>query len=124
MKLSRCGICSRSEGTSVEPSRAGSRMKCVLSKMMVTTWVTFPRGELSWQPPAAVSAGVATASFAAAPVADKAAAPFGAAHAGAIGEKAKITAVPMARALRCQLDPALAPEPSLFSAAQLERDFI
>src|ERR1700756_2630051 len=118
MKLSRCGICSRSEGTSVEPSRAGSRMRCVLSKMMVTTWLTFPRGELSWQPPA----GVATASLAVAPVADNAAAPFGAAHAGAIGEKAKTTAVPMARALRCQLDPALAPETSLFSAAQLERD--
>src|SRR5258708_35576960 len=62
MKLSKWGICSRSEGTSVEPSRAGSRWKCVLSKMMVTTCWTFRRGELSWQLPAGVAgAGCACA---------------------------------------------------------------
>jgi hypothetical protein len=59
----------------------------VLSKIMVTTWLTFPHGELSWQLPAAVSAGVATASFAAASVAVEAVAPAGAAHAGATGER-------------------------------------
>jgi hypothetical protein len=39
-----------SEGTRVESSRAGPRMKFVWSKMMVTTWLTCPRGEWSWQP--------------------------------------------------------------------------
>src|SRR5258708_39662154 len=64
MKLSKWGICSRSEGTSVEPSRAGSRWKCVLSKMMVTTCVIFPRGELSWQSPAGLAgAGGARAAM-------------------------------------------------------------
>src|SRR5215469_903497 len=89
-------------------------MKCVLSKMMVTTCLTFPRGELSWQPAAEASAGSA-ATFVDAPAADRAAAPAGAAHAGAKGENARSTAVPMARAFRSQLAIELASEPSLFS---------
>src|ERR1700746_1064431 len=119
MKLSRCGICSRSEGTRVEPSRAGSRLKCVLSKMMVTTWLTFPRGELSWQPPTGLGAG--GAGLAAASFAD---APAGGAHARAAGDKARRTAVPRARAWRQGLDQAFAPEPSLFSCAEFGRNFI
>src|ERR1700751_763390 len=121
MKLSRCGICSRSDGTSVEPSRAGSRLKCVLSKMMVTTWLTFPRGELSWQPPTGLGAGgagLAAASFADAATTGKAAAPAGAAHAGDTGDKARSTAVPRAIAWWWGLAQALATEPSLFSCAE------
>src|ERR1700751_1114230 len=101
MKLSKCGICSRSEGTSVEPSRAGSRLKCVLSKMMVTTCWTFPRGEFSWQPPEGLGCAAAA----------EAAGPAGAAHAGATGDNARNTAVPAAMALRCQVAQPLTPEP-------------
>src|SRR3974390_252460 len=118
MKLSRCGICSRSEGTSVEPSRAGSRLKCVLSKMMVTTWLTFPRGELSWQPPAALeaaAAGNAGVSFVAAPA--------GAADAGTTAKKASAMALPKARAWRCQLAQAVANESLLFLVSELGRNF-
>jgi hypothetical protein len=58
IKLSRWGICSRSEGTSVEPLRAGSRWKCVLSKMMVTTCLIFPFGEFNSQPAAGPGNGM------------------------------------------------------------------
>src|ERR1700730_11092200 len=57
IKLSRWGICSRSEGTSVEPLRAGSRWKCVLSKMMVTTCLMFPFGEFTSHPSAGPGIG-------------------------------------------------------------------
>src|SRR5215471_15481193 len=129
MKLSRCGICSRSEGTSVEPSRAGSRLKCVLSKMIVTTWLTFPRGELSWQPAAELKAGVAAATRAAAPRAGEVSAPVGPAHARAIGYTAKNTAVPRASARRPQLSQLLVFEPPVFRSAKflpakIERNFI
>src|SRR5215475_12944207 len=124
MKLSRCGICSRSEGTSVEPSRAGSRMKCVLSKIMVTTWLTFPRGELSWQLPAALGASTrAAANFVAPPAVGKGTGPAGAAHADVTGDKLRSTAVPTATALRCQLG-AAAPESPLVSFAKVGRNFI
>src|ERR1700719_1606523 len=77
MKLSKWGICSRSEGTSVEPSRAGSRWKCVLSKMMVTTRLMFPFGEFNWQRTAAGGGvGAGAGALAGAGVAD---------HAGATG---------------------------------------
>jgi hypothetical protein len=56
-KIERWGICSRSESTSVEPSRAGSRWKCVLSKMMVTTCLMFPRGECKVHPTCELDAG-------------------------------------------------------------------
>src|SRR5262245_28875828 len=121
MKLSRWGICSRSEGTRVEPSRAGSRTRCVLSKMMVTTCWIFPRAELSWQPPAAGLADGGTggaAAFAVAP-----AEPAGAAHAGTTGYKARSTAVPRARAPRHQLAQALLGDPSLLLGAELGCDF-
>src|SRR5215472_15594658 len=114
MKLSKCGICSMSEGTGVVPSRKGSRLKCVLSKMIVTTWLTFPRGELSRQPPAAFAAADA-ASLTPAPPDGRAAARLGVAHAGVSGEKAMSTAVPAARALRCQLAQTLASELFWFS---------
>src|ERR1700751_1820665 len=103
MKLSRCGICSRSEGTGVEPSRKGSRLKCVLSKMMVTTWLILPRGELSWQPPAELEPGAPPAAFEAAARTAEVPAPLGAAQAGAIGYKVRSTAVPKAKVPRCQL---------------------
>src|SRR5215467_11929349 len=113
MKLSRCGICSRSEGTGVVPSRKGSRLKCVLSKMIVTTWLTFPRGELSRQPPAA--AGTA-ATFAAARVTDEA---------PAAGDAPRSTAVAIARALRCHgADARALPEPFLFSCSESHGNFI
>src|SRR6516225_2225896 len=112
MKLSRCGICSRSEGTGVEPSRKGSRLKCVLSKMMVTTWVILPRGELSWHPPAVLgAAGAGPPTFAATRAAGKAAP--GAAHAGAADNKVSSAAVPAARACRCHLAKAFTHERSL-----------
>src|SRR5262249_28687861 len=120
MKLRRCGICWRSEGTGVVPSRKGSRLKWVLSKMIVTTWLTFPRGDLSRQPPAP---DAAAATFAAAPVTDMAPAP-GAAHAGAAGDTARSTAVPIARALRCHVADVLAPERFLFSCAELQGHYI
>src|SRR5215472_94313 len=110
MKLSKCGICSRSEGTSVEPSRAGSRIKWVLSKMMVMTCWTFPRGELSWQLLAEL-AGVGAGDVAAFAVAPAAAA--GPAHAGATGYSARSNAVPMARAWRCWPVQTLGDEPLL-----------
>ncbi len=91
MKLSRWGICSRSEGTSVEPSRAGSRWKCVLSKMMVTTCLMFPFGEFSWQPPAG-GAGAGTLAGAGA-----------AACVGITGVMAKNPAVAAASICRSQL---------------------
>src|SRR5258706_9313109 len=46
MKLSRLGICSRSDGTF-----GLSRVKCVLSNwMLMTCWIC-PLAELSWHPP-------------------------------------------------------------------------
>src|SRR6266702_6029283 len=46
MKLSRFGICSRSDGT-----LGLSRVKCVLSNwMLMTCWIC-PLAELSWHPP-------------------------------------------------------------------------
>src|SRR5207244_5297869 len=61
-KLSRCGICSRSDGTF-----GLSRVKCVLSKtMLITCWTPLPRWqlddaalELLLGPPAAWVAGTA-----------------------------------------------------------------
>src|SRR5215467_6402858 len=86
--------------------------------MISTTCWTFPRGELSWQPPAGLlGAGIATA-FAVVP-----AAPAGAAHAGAIGYNARSNAVPMAKAWRCQVAQALAPEPFLFQCVELRWTF-
>src|SRR5215472_3375499 len=116
MKLSRWGICSRSEGTSVEPSRAGSRIKCVLSKMMVTTCLIWPRGELSWQPPVGLpDAGAGDAAA----LADAPAAPAGAAHAGATEYRPRSIAVPRARARRRHVGHALVRDPSLPPCAGL-----
>src|SRR3974390_48012 len=92
MKLRRWGICSTSEGTSVEPSRAGSRRKCRLSKMISTTCLIFPPGDFSWQPPAELAG--AGAAF------GEAAAPDEAAHAGINGYQARTNAVLIARAWR------------------------
>src|SRR5215471_1865641 len=106
MKLSKWGICSRSEGTGVVPSRNGSRLKCVLSKMMVTTWLISPRGELSWQLPAELEgAGAAVETLATARAA------AGAAHADASGEIASSTAVPSEKTCRCQPAKPLVAEP-------------
>src|ERR1700749_811226 len=43
MKLSRFGICSKSDGT-----LGLSRVKCTLSNSMYTTCLIFPEGEFSW----------------------------------------------------------------------------
>src|SRR5215472_5096013 len=94
MKWSRCGICSTSEGTSVEPSRAGSRRKCTLSKMISTTCLILPPGDLNWHPPAGVGAAAAAAAF------GEAAPPGVAAHVGTAGYKARSNAVHIARTWR------------------------
>jgi hypothetical protein len=88
-------------------------MKCVLSKMISTTWLIFPPGELSWQ----LTAGLGDGGVGAAGKADAAAA------AGTTGYKASIIAVPMARTRRRQLDQAIAFELFL-SPAEMEWNFI
>jgi hypothetical protein len=88
-------------------------MKWVLSKMISTTWLIFPPGELSWQ----LTAGLGDGGGGAAGIGD---APT---PAGTIGYKASIIAVPMARARRRQPDQAIAVELFL-SPAEMEWNFI
>jgi hypothetical protein len=69
-------------------------MKCVLSKMMVTTWLIFPRDELIWQDPAELVGAAAVLVWAdAGPLA----------HADVAGYIAKNAAVTTATICRHQL---------------------